>query len=231
MDARVCLLNRVSLGLDLVGTAAGMDTPPRGATVQELRLRLRLCAPPPSPAPGCYRGAGPSTVCSAAGTRRLAWPGAVPRQGSAGPVGATRRAQCACSLGACRLAGQIPASASRRLLQQPAPYGVRRLARDLARLTLSWNVVALGPNQSPGPAGPAERRGPAGQSAGRVPGGAWCQAPKCFRQVLGTDSTGTCEQGRPVAGLGSLLGASSRAVEPDGSRLWLPQVWRRARRS
>ncbi len=55
------------------------------------------------------------------------------------------------------------------------------------------------------PAGPAERRGKAGQSAGWVPGGAWCQAPSRSRQVRGTDSKGTSEPGRPVAGLGSLL--------------------------
>jgi hypothetical protein len=58
---------------------------------------------------------------------------------SSGPdlLGATRRAQCTCSLGARRLVGQIPASASR----VSAAGAVRRLARDWARPTLSLNVV------------------------------------------------------------------------------------------
>ena len=41
---------------------------------------------------------------------------------------------------------------------------------------------------------------------------------------------GTGEPGRPVAGLGSLLGARPAPGEPDGRRLRAPQGWRRPRR-
>jgi hypothetical protein len=99
------------------------------------------------------------------------------------------------------------------------------------RSVLDRNDVSPGQSQSSVPAGPAERSGPAGQSAGRVPGGARRRALRRLRQMLGTDSKGTGEQGRPVAGIGSLLGVSSQARGPDGRR-WRPLPgWKWAWRS
>jgi hypothetical protein len=47
------------------------------------------------------------------------------------PLGTTRQAQCACSLGARRLAGLMPASASRRQFQRPAPHaGLSAIGRS-----------------------------------------------------------------------------------------------------
>jgi hypothetical protein len=51
LDARVCSLSRVSLGLALVGIDSGHDTPPRGAVHQALRLRPRPRTQPPPPGP------------------------------------------------------------------------------------------------------------------------------------------------------------------------------------
>ncbi len=99
---------RRTLGLNLVETAADMDTPPREATDQVLRLRLRLRASPPPPAPGRYGVAGPGGTlpsCTRRGRHRAGAAGpAQPQRGRspgeggrlAGAIGlvATRRAQC-----------------------------------------------------------------------------------------------------------------------------------------
>jgi hypothetical protein len=85
--------------------------------------------------------------------------------------------------------------------------------------TLFWNAVDRGPSQSPGPAGPAERSGRAGWFAGRVPGGARrrFKLPSRPWQVQGTDSTGTDEPERPVAGLTRIAspGPRSRYLENE----------------
>ncbi len=93
------------------------------------------------------------------------------------------------------------------------------------------NIVVSGPSQLSGPDGPAERRRPAGQSAGRF-SGLGRRVTRFPRQARrrGTDSKGTGEPGRPVTGLGSLLGALPVPREPDGRR-WRPLLgWRRSRR-
>jgi hypothetical protein len=115
------------------------------------------------------------------GTRRLVGPGANSRPGSAG------QAQCASSLGARRLAGRTQACGGLCLPSSVSAAGAaHRPARDWTRPTLSWNIVANGPSQSPWLAGPAEQPGPAGQSAGQIHGGARCRAPSRFRQLRGT---------------------------------------------
>jgi hypothetical protein len=95
----------------------------------------------------------------------------------------------------------IPSSVS-------AAGAARRPARDWARTTLSWNVVAQG-NVMAESVARASRAGGAARASGPVcgparpgPGGARCRVSSRFRQVRGTDSKGTGEPERPVAGLG-----------------------------
>ncbi len=99
----------------------------------------------------------------------------------------------------------------------------RRPASGWACPTLFWNAVVHGPRQSPGPAGPAEQPGLAGQSADRVP--CWARrrrrwVPSRFRQVRGTDSTGTCEPDLPVAALGSHLPGCGAGRPEGGGNSW-----------
>ncbi len=85
---------------------------------------------------------------------------------------------------------------------------------------LFWDAVVHGPSQWSGPVGPAERPGLAGQLAGRVPRGAWRWMPSRFRQGRGTDSKGTGEPVRPVAGLGSILPSRGAGRPAGGGSGW-----------
>ncbi len=116
------------------------------------------------------------TVCSAAGTRRLAGPGAVPRPGSAGPGGHSVLVAGSASTRRQNTSLCLSSSAS-------ATGTARRLARDWARPTLSSNVVALGSSQSPGPAGPARRSGE-GQRASLLAGPADWPAGRIFNNYM-----------------------------------------------
>jgi hypothetical protein len=162
------------------------------------------------------------TVCLIAGTRRLAGPGAVRRGLPAGicwslPGGHSVLDRWDAT--SYRAGGGLPAGicwalpGGHSVLDRwestdslTAPGGDLLGATRQGAVCSTGTLWSQGRSQPSGPAGPAERRGPAGQSAGRVPGGARRRAPRRLRQARSTDSKGTGEPDRPVAGLGSLLG-------------------------